>query len=130
MTHARGDEVVLQDARDRDDWRSVRGHPMPNGGVRIEGHDLGPSVERFWGVGNTEYEWARDIAPEHLPAAVAALGGEPGGNLLAVMAGWARHGRGAGAAGGRRADDHLEPGGGLDAADRAGGQSAAAQRPN
>ncbi|MFC7625473.1 hypothetical protein [Microlunatus sp. GCM10028923] len=32
-----------------------------DGGLTIEGHDLGVGVERFFGEGNTEYEFTRTV---------------------------------------------------------------------
>jgi hypothetical protein len=41
--------------------RSVR--ETADGGLLIEGHDLGDAVSRFWGDGLTEYEFARRLDP-------------------------------------------------------------------
>ena len=45
-------------------------------------------VESVFGSGNTEYEWCWTVRPDDVPAAVAALGGDPGEDVLAVVARW------------------------------------------
>jgi hypothetical protein len=44
--------------------RSVR--LLEDGGLRIEGHDMGPGVEAFWGVGLDEYEYARTVLADRV----------------------------------------------------------------
>ena len=52
-------------------------------GLEIFGADRGPGVARFWG--EDEYEWQYWIAAEDIPALVAALGGAPGDDVLALL---------------------------------------------
>ena len=85
--------VVLRDCRDRDGLRHLEATRRSDGGILIEGQDLGPGVERIFGAGLTEYEWAWDIPPEAVPAALVALDGVPGDDPLALLAAWsAAHG--------------------------------------
>jgi hypothetical protein len=48
--------------------------------IRIEGQDLGPSVEDFWG--SNEYEWAWQIDLANEPALRELLAIPPSENLL------------------------------------------------
>jgi hypothetical protein len=59
------------------------------GEVRIEGQDLGDAVESIMGAGIREYEWTWTIASGDVDAAVAALGGSEGDDLLELLAAWA-----------------------------------------
>lgn len=71
-----GRRLVLRSTRTGRDVRHLEATLAPDGAVLIEGQDLGPAVERIWGEGLTEYEWAWRIAPADVPAAVAAIGGQ------------------------------------------------------
>ncbi|MGI9157903.1 MAG: hypothetical protein ACR2FG_14930 [Marmoricola sp.] len=46
---------------------------LDDGSMRIEGHDLGPGVTRFF-AGHSEYEFARTLPPASVAALVRALG--------------------------------------------------------
>ena len=59
-----------------------------DGSIVIEGQDLGPGVERAFGEGNTEYEWAWSIKPDAVEAMVAALGGDEGDDALQLLKNW------------------------------------------
>jgi hypothetical protein len=48
------------------------------------GHDLGPGAGAHIG-GSSEYEFWRTVPAEHLPALLAALGGEPDGDVAALV---------------------------------------------
>lgn len=53
-------------------------------GLRIDGWELGEICARVHG--DREYEWAIDVAAADVPALVAALGGAPDEDALAVIA--------------------------------------------
>ena len=85
--------VVLRHQRDADGLRRLSADLRPGGGILIEGHDPGPGVERIFGAGLSEYEWAWVIGPDAVAAAVAALGGREGDDPLRLLAAWsAAHG--------------------------------------
>ena len=52
--------AVLRDIRDSGGSRHLKASIKPNGDLVIEGQDLGPAVEEFFGV--MEYEWAWTVA--------------------------------------------------------------------
>ncbi len=86
--------VVLRDERDAGGVRHLGAVRRPDGGVLIEGQDLGSGVEGVFGAGLTEYEWTWAIGPDAVPAAVAALGGREGDDPLRLLAAWfSTHGR-------------------------------------
>ncbi len=87
-------KVVLRDQSGKGFSRSETARYTAEGGVVIEGQDLGPGVEGVFGEGYYEYEWASAIVPSALPDAVAALGGQPGEDLLDVMERWVAAGTG------------------------------------
>jgi hypothetical protein len=58
----------------------------PDGTLRFEGHDLTP--DNLWG-GN-EYEYVLTVRPADVPRVVAALDGEPGADVLALLKAHAR----------------------------------------
>jgi len=80
--------ISLRDYRDEGGLRHLGATRMPDGGILIEGQDLGPGVERAFGAGLTEYEWAWAVPPDAVPAAVAALDGHEGDDPLRLLAGW------------------------------------------
>ncbi|HRW17707.1 MAG TPA: hypothetical protein P5181_02560 [Dermatophilaceae bacterium] len=86
------DRVVLEDRRDADGTVRSLVARAAEGGIRIEGQDLGPGVERFFGPGLTEYEWSWWVPPVRVAALVARLGGEPGADPLATLAAFHREG--------------------------------------
>ena len=55
--------VTLRDTHDEDGTRNLGAHLKGDGTLLIEGQDYGPGVERFFGPGLTEYEWAWIIRP-------------------------------------------------------------------
>ncbi len=67
------------------DRRSLWAVVTPDGDLRIEGQDLGPDVERIFGVGLTEYEWDVVVRASNVPQAVVALGGAPGDDVLTLL---------------------------------------------
>ena len=80
--------VVLRDSRDTGGTRHLRAQLRADGSRQIEGHDLSSGVESAWGAGNTEYEWWWTVHSDDVPAAVAALGGDPGDDALRLLARW------------------------------------------
>lgn len=56
----------------------------PLGELHLDGQDLGPLD--WMGALDGEYEYHRTIAPEDFPALIAVLGGEPGDDVLALLA--------------------------------------------
>ena len=55
--------VTLRDTHDENGRRHLSATLKGDGTLLIEGQDLGPGVERFFGPGLTEYEWAWLIRP-------------------------------------------------------------------
>lgn len=55
--------VTLRDTRDEGGSRHLGASLKGDGTLLIEGQDLGPGVESFFGLGLTEYEWAWIIRP-------------------------------------------------------------------
>jgi hypothetical protein len=94
MSDARGSEqIVLRDLTDAGGRRFLEARRREDGGISIAGQDLGLGVERAFGQGLTEYEWAWEIGPQDVPAAIEALGGHAGDDPLRVLAAWsAAHG--------------------------------------
>ena len=80
--------VVLRDTRDADGVRYLAVHRKEDGGIVIEGQDLGIGVERTFGKGLTEYEWSWSISPDAVPALVAALGGVEDEDPLQLLTDW------------------------------------------
>jgi hypothetical protein len=62
--------------------RSITVRLGPRGNLVWHGHDLGSSP--FGSVGS-EYEWWRKIPAKHMPALLAALGGEPGDDVARMV---------------------------------------------
>jgi hypothetical protein len=81
--------VVLHDLRDNHGTRHLSAWAAPDGSIVIEGHDLGRGVGDAFGPGLTEYEWAWTITPDHVPAAVEALGGQGVDDILRLLEVWA-----------------------------------------
>ena len=78
--------VVLRDLDDADGTRRLEAEWRMGGAIVIEGRDVGPGVERFWGDDHYAWEWS--IGPEAIPAMIAALGGTPGDDPLALLKAW------------------------------------------
>jgi hypothetical protein len=81
--------ITLREQRNADGFRRLSADRRPDGGIQIDGHDLGAGVERVFGTGLTEYEWAWVVEPGAVPAAVAALGGRADDDPLRLLAAWA-----------------------------------------
>lgn len=56
-----------------------------DGDLIIEGHDIGPSVQRFWGARFRECEWAILVRAANVPQLVAVLGGSKGDDVLSLL---------------------------------------------
>lgn len=67
------DYVTLRDTRDEDGTRHLSARLKGDGALLIEGQDLGPGVERFFGPGLTEYEWVWTIRPSGVRTLKLAL---------------------------------------------------------
>jgi hypothetical protein len=65
--------VTLRDTRDEDGSRQLSASLKGDGTLLIEGQDIGPGVERFFGPGLMEYEWAWIIQPSGVKALKLAL---------------------------------------------------------
>ena len=68
-----GGYVILRDTRDDGGSRYLGARLEGDGTLLIEGHDRGPGVERFFGPGLTEYEWAWIIRPPGVSTLKEAL---------------------------------------------------------
>ena len=78
--------IVLRKERSGADVRYLGARLEEDGSLRIEGQDLGPAVESFWGPGQSEYEWDISGSAADVPAFVLALGGAEGDDVLDVLA--------------------------------------------
>ncbi len=76
--------VVLRDAADVDGtmWRAVT--LTEDGGLALRGHDLGPGVQRIFGMG--EYEFERRLSAAETRDLCTLLGVPPGGDVLTSIA--------------------------------------------
>ncbi|NRQ33331.1 hypothetical protein HII36_15960 [Nonomuraea sp. NN258] len=77
--------VVLRHIEDEEGLRVLDARLTDDGDLRIEGHDLGPRVEEFFGAGMTEYEWVHIVRARDFPRLVSTLGGQAGENVLDVL---------------------------------------------
>ena len=77
--------VRLQADMTEGNRRFVNAFLSAEGDLSIEGQDLGSGVSEFFGAGLTEYEWTVVVRAEHVPSAVAALGGEPDTEILDLL---------------------------------------------
>jgi hypothetical protein len=75
---------MLRDEQDGPDRRYLWAYLTPDGALHVDGQDLGPATAPVSADG--EYEWFRTIRAEHLPQLVELLGGEPGTDVLNLLA--------------------------------------------
>ena len=78
-------KVTLRDESKGRNSRSLWAY-VDEGGLNIEGQDLGPGTASMSGDG--EYEWFRRFAFEDVPLVVALLDGEPGEDVMDVLERW------------------------------------------
>ena len=79
-----GRKVVLCEEQDGSDRPYPWAYLTPDDALHIDGHDLGPGTAPVGADG--EYEWFETIQPAHLPRLVEILGGDPGTDLLDLLA--------------------------------------------
>ncbi|TVQ30924.1 MAG: hypothetical protein EA370_13325 [Wenzhouxiangella sp.] len=65
--------VDLRETRDEGGSRQTGASLHDDGTIVVEGRDLGPAVEAFFGPGMTEYEWALSISPPGVEVLKMAL---------------------------------------------------------
>ena len=89
------DERTVQLFQSRDDGgtRSLWATMLADGGLSLEGQDLGGSVAVF-GEGMTEYEWAWTVAADDVPLLAAAFGGKLGDDPIPLIRHWVKQGNG------------------------------------
>lgn len=75
---------MLREERTGPDQRFLTAYVSQDGALHIDGQDLGPATAPVSADG--EYEWFTTIRPEHLPRLVELLGGEPGADVLDLLA--------------------------------------------
>lgn len=80
------DTITLRDERAGKDTRHLWARVEASGDLVIEGQDLGPGVESFWGAGLSEYEWTITVRAPDVPKLIAALGGRDGDGVLSLLA--------------------------------------------
>lgn len=76
--------VTLRNEIGGDDRRHLAAHVDGDGNLHIDGHDLGPGTAPVSDDG--EYEWFTAYAAADIPAMVLLLDGEPGDDILDVLA--------------------------------------------
>lgn len=54
--------MLLRDTQDESGSRQLSARLQGDGSLLIEGRDLGPGVEKFFGSGQFEYEWALKLS--------------------------------------------------------------------
>ncbi len=77
-------EDVLHSERTADGSRSVWLSRTGDGGISIEGQDLG-DLSNFFGAGACEYEWGYAVSAEHVSRLTAALGGGSGADVTDLI---------------------------------------------
>lgn len=80
MAEHRPRRVSLRAEEDGRDSRYLSAWIDEEGGLRIDGQDLGPGTAIRTDKG--EYEWFQTIKPEHLPRLRELLGADPDEDLL------------------------------------------------
>jgi len=84
MTSDPSRKVMLREERSGRDSRNLWAYLDPDDALHLDGQDLGPATAPVSVDG--EHEWFQTIRPAHLPRLVELLGGEPGTDLLALLA--------------------------------------------
>ncbi|WP_030156972.1 hypothetical protein [Glycomyces sp. NRRL B-16210] len=76
--------VTLRSERTPTSSHSMWAYVDDDGALHVDGHDLDPALESF--VGKDEAETFKTVKAEHLGALVELLGGEPGADVLDLLA--------------------------------------------
>ena len=77
-------KAVLEESND-EKGTCVRSVSLaPDGSLRLEGHDLGPFVERFFG--QSEYEFVRTVSPSGVDQLRRELSLGPDEDLISTLA--------------------------------------------
>ena len=82
--------LVLRDETDGRDRRSLLAYTAPNGDFVLDGQDLGPAVEQWFGDGLREYEWTRTVAASDVPRLVELLDSSPDTDVQLALEAWLR----------------------------------------
>ncbi len=77
--------ITLRDEHSGRDSRLLWARLTADGDLVIEGHDVGPGVEGFWGDGLLEYEWILTVRASNVPRLIAAFGGRDGDPVLPLL---------------------------------------------
>jgi hypothetical protein len=72
--------IELRHERSPAGSRHLAVHALPDGGLRVEGHDLGAGTE--WISDDGEYEWSYVLHADDLPELRRRLGADPTDDLL------------------------------------------------
>ena len=78
--------VKLREEHSGADSRYLHAGLTQEGDLHIEGQDLGPTVEKYFGAGNTEYEWAIVVKAADFPQLYSALVGEETDDVVSLLA--------------------------------------------
>lgn len=79
-------KTTLRQESSGKDWRNLWAYVGPDGALHIDGQDLGPATAMMSSDG--EYESFKTIAAIHVPRLLSLLGGQPGDDILDVLAGY------------------------------------------
>ena len=85
-------EITLYRTDDEKGFRTASARLAEDGGLVINGQDLGSSVEGFFGC--FEYEYSLAVEAAEVDRCVEVLGGDAGMGLLEVLQGWVARGAG------------------------------------
>ena len=78
------DKAVLEESHDERGTCVRRVRLTPEGSLRLEGHDLGPMVQQFFG--HSEYEFVRGVSAPGVARLRTALGLGTDDDLIAALA--------------------------------------------
>ena len=78
--------VVLRDIRNDHGAQFEAAQLDDDGTLRVTGHHTGPGVSEFFGDAITSYDWAYVIVPDRVGTLVTVLGGQPGDDVLDLLA--------------------------------------------
>lgn len=82
--------LVIWHGRDHNGSRLLEAIALADGGLRIEGQDLGAAVTAAFGADFREYEFDWTAESTEVPYIVEMLGGLPGDDPLALLHRWAQ----------------------------------------